>query len=130
MNHSGGGPVHAIHVSRTGGPEVLEPVQLPDPEPGEGELLVRVEAVGVNFVDVYRRTGLYPVQLPMVPGSELAGVVTAVGPGVDGVAVGDRIASSEAEGAYAEVAVVPAARAVPVPDDVTSEQAAAALLQG
>jgi NADPH:quinone reductase len=122
--------VHAIQFSRTGGPEVLEPVELPDPAPGDGEVVVRVEAVGVNFIDVYRRTGLYPVPLPAVPGTELAGVVTAVGSGVDDVSVGDRIASSEATGAYAGLAVVPAGRAVPVPAGVTPEQAAAALLQG
>lgn len=122
--------MHAIRVSRTGGPEVLELAELADPQPGEGELLVDVAAVGVNFIDVYRRTGLYPVPLPSVPGSELAGTVLAVGPGVEGFSPGDRVATSDASGAYAERAVVPAARAVHVPDGVTSEAAAAVLLQG
>ena len=122
--------MHAIQVRRTGGPEVLEPVDLPDPVPAEGELLVAVEATGVNFIDVYRRTGLYPVALPSVPGSELAGQVVAVGAGVTGFAPGDLVATSEASGAYADLAVVPAARAVAVPAGVAPEQAAAVMLQG
>jgi len=122
--------VHAIQVARTGGPEVLEAAEVADPVPGDGELLVTVAAAGVNFIDVYRRTGLYPVPLPSVPGSELAGRVLAVGAGVTDVVPGDLVASSDAAGAYAELAVVPAARAVRVPDGVTAEQAAAVLLQG
>jgi NADPH2:quinone reductase len=122
--------MRAVRVSRTGGPEVLEPSEVPDPQPGDGELLVAVEAAGVNFIDVYRRSGLYSVPLPSIPGSELAGTVLAAGPGVEGFAPGDRVASSDASGAYAERAIVPAARAVPVPDGVTFEQAAAVLLQG
>jgi len=122
--------VHAVQVARTGGPEVLEAAEVADPVPGDGELLVTVAAAGVNFIDVYRRTGLYPVPLPSVPGSELAGRVLAVGAGVTDVVPGDLVASSDAAGAYAELAVVPAARAVRVPDGVTAEQAAAVLLQG
>ena len=122
--------MHAVQVARTGGPEVLEATQVADPVPGDGELLVAVAAAGVNFIDVYRRTGLYPVPLPSVPGSELAGRVLAVGAGVTDVVPGDLVASSDAAGAYAELAVVPAARAVRVPDGVTAEQAAAVLLQG
>ena len=122
--------MHAIQVTRTGGPEVLEAVETADPVAGDGELLVAVAAAGVNFIDVYRRSGLYPVPLPAVPGSELAGRVVAVGSGVTDVAVGDLIASADARGAYAELAVVPAARAVVVPDGVTPEQAAGVLLQG
>ena len=122
--------MHAVQVARTGGPEVLEAAEVADPVPGDGELLVTVAAAGVNFIDVYRRTGLYPVPLPSVPGSELAGRVLAVGAGVTDVVPGDLVASSDAAGAYAELAVVPAARAVRVPDGVTAEQAAAVLLQG
>jgi NADPH2:quinone reductase len=122
--------VHAIHVTQAGGPEVLTWAELDDPTPGPGEVLVRVEAAGVNFIDVYRRTGLYPVPLPSVPGSELAGTVVAVGPGVQGPAPGDRVASADADGGYAELAVLPAGRTVPVPPGVSAEQAAAVLLQG
>ena len=118
-------------VSRTGGPEVLRLQDLPEPEPGPGELLVDVEAAGLNFIDVYQREGRYPMDLPFVAGSEGAGVVRALGDGVEGVAVGDRVGWAMVRGTgYTEVAVVPAERAVPVPDDVTTEQAAAVLLQG
>ena len=122
--------MHAILVSRTGGPEVLEWTEMPDPVPGDGELLVAVGAAGINFIDVYRRSGLYPVPLPSVPGSELAGRVVAVGAGVAGVAPGDLVATADALGAYGELARVPAGRAVPVPEGVPAEQAAAVMLQG
>jgi NADPH2:quinone reductase len=122
--------MHAVRVNEVGGPEVMEWVEVADPTPADGELLVTVEAAGVNFIDVYRRNGLYPVSLPSIPGMELAGTVLAVGPGVADFAIGDRVAATDANGTYAERAVVPAARAVPVPDGVTSEQAAAVLLQG
>jgi NADPH2:quinone reductase len=108
----------------------MEWVELPDPVPADGELLVAVEAAGVNFIDVYRRSGLYSVPMPSIPGMEAAGRVLAVGPGVEGFSPGDRVATAEANGTYAEQAVVPARYAVPVPDGVTSEQAAAVLLQG
>jgi len=125
------GHVRAIVVSRTGGPEVLELVERPDPEPGEGQLLVDVEAAGVNFIDVYQREGRYPMRLPYVAGSEGAGTVRELGDGVDGVRPGDRVAWAMVGGTgYTDSAVVPAARAVPVPDGVSSEQAAAVLLQG
>lgn len=118
-------------VSRTGGPEVLRLQDLPDPEPGPGELVVDVEAAGLNFIDVYQREGRYAMDLPFVAGSEGAGVVRALGEGVDGVGVGDRVGWAMVRGTgYTDVAVVPAERAVPVPDDVTTEQAAAVLLQG
>ena len=123
--------MRAVVVSRTGGPEVLRLQELPDPQPGAGELLVDVEAAGLNFIDVYQREGRYAMDLPFVAGSEGAGVVRAVGDGVDGVASGDRVAWAMVRGTgYTDVAVVPAERAVPVPDGVSTEQAAAVLLQG
>jgi NADPH2:quinone reductase len=123
--------VRAVVVSRTGGPEVLELQELPDPEPGAGQVVVDVEAAGVNFIDVYQREGRYPLDLPFTAGSEGAGVVRAVGDGVRDVAVGDRVAWAMVNGSgYTSVAAVPADRVVPVPEGVTTEQAAAVLLQG
>jgi NADPH2:quinone reductase len=121
----------AIRVHSVGGPEVLKLEEVPDPQPGEGQALVRVEAAGVNYVDVYFRTGLYKAPaIPFTPGQEAAGTVAAVGPGVTGVAVGDRVAYTAIPGAYAELAVVPAARLVKIPEGITTHQAAAAMLQG
>jgi len=121
----------AIRIHRVGGPEVLELEEVPDPQPGEGQAVVRVEAAGVNYVDVYFRTGLYKAPaFPFVPGQEAAGTVVATGPGVTEVAVGDRVAYVALPGAYAELAAVPAARLVKLPDEVTPRQAAAAMLQG
>jgi NADPH2:quinone reductase len=121
----------AIRIHSLGGPEVLRFEDAPDPQPGEGQALVRVEATGVNYVDVYFRTGLYKgPALPFVPGQEAAGTVVAVGPGAAEVAVGDRVAYTGVMGAYAELAVVPAARLVKIPPGVTTRQAAAAMLQG
>ncbi|WP_344871761.1 quinone oxidoreductase [Nonomuraea antimicrobica] len=122
--------MHAIIVSAPGGPEVLEYVERPDPRPGEGEIVVDVAAAGVNFIDIYHRSGAYPLALPTPIGSEGAGTVSAVGAGVDGVAVGDTVAWAGVLGSYAEKAVIPAERAVPVPDGVPAEVAAAAMLQG
>jgi NADPH:quinone reductase len=122
--------MRAVQVAETGGPEVLTPTELPDPSPKPGEVLVEVAAVGVNFIDTYQREGRYPMALPYVPGLEGAGRVRAVGSGVRDVAVGDRVAWAEVMGSYAELAVVPADKAVPVPDSVPDEQAVAALLQG
>ncbi|MEO3824572.1 quinone oxidoreductase [Actinomadura sp. B10D3] len=122
--------MRAIVITRTGGPEVLEPADRPAPEPGPGEVLVDVAAAGVNFIDVYYRTGAYEQELPYTPGLEAAGTVAAVGDGVSEFSVGDRVAWSDAQGSYAEQAVVPAATAVPVPDGVGLEDAAATLLQG
>lgn len=121
---------HAIVVEETGGPEVLRWQEVTRPEPGPGELLVQVGAAGVNFIDIYMRTGLYPTPTPFTPGKEGAGKVVAVGRGVSGFAPGDRVAWAMADGGYAEYATVPASFAVSVPDDVTDEQAAAVLLQG
>jgi NADPH2:quinone reductase len=122
--------MNAIIVEKTGGPEVLHYVERPTPTPSAGEALVRVEAIGVNFIDVYHRTGLYPLPLPFIPGSEAAGVVEAIGPDVTGIAPGDRVAYAMVPGAYAEFVVVPADRLVRVPDHITTRQAAAAMLQG
>ena len=123
--------MRAVVVSRTGGPEVLEVQELPDPVPGPGEVLVDVEAAGVNFIDVYQREGRYPLDTPFVAGLEGAGTVRAVGDGVDGLQPGDRTAWSMVNGTgYTTTAVVPADRAVPIPDEVSTEQAAAVLLQG
>jgi NADPH2:quinone reductase len=124
------GAVRAIQISETGGPDVLVPTELPDPRPGPGQLLVDVAAAGVNYIDTYQRDGTYRMTLPYVPGLEGAGAVSAVGEGVTEFAVGDRVAWAEALGSYAERAVVPAAKAVPVPDGVSEEVAAAVLLQG
>lgn len=122
--------MRAITVSRFGGPDVLEVAEVPDPAPGPGDLLVRTEAIGVNFIDTYFRTGAYAVELPYVAGAEGSGVVTQVGTEVRDVRVGDRVAWSSAPGSYAELVVVPASAAVPVPDGVPAPQAASALLQG
>jgi NADPH2:quinone reductase len=120
----------AIRVERYGGPEALSMAEAPTPSPGAGEALVRIEAAGVNFIDIYQREGLYPLPLPFTPGSEGAGVVEATGPGVAGTAVGDRVAYAGAIGAYAERAVVPSWRLVKVPDGMDTATAAALMLQG
>lgn len=122
--------MRAIQVAQFGGPEVLIPVRVTDPQPGPGRLLVRTEAIGINFIDTYFRRGTYPRPLPYIPGSEGTGRVTAVGDGVDGFTVGERVCWSAAESSYAEQVLVPAAVAVPVPDGVPPQQAASALLQG
>jgi NADPH2:quinone reductase len=122
--------MRAVVAERTGGPEVLAVQELDTPEPGPGELRVDVAACGVNFIDVYHRTGAYPLPPPVQPGSEGAGTVSAVGEGVEGVAVGDRVAWAMVRTGYAEQVLVPAERAVPVPDAVDLELAAAVLLQG
>ena len=120
----------AIEVSETGGPEALKPVEVARPEPGPDDLLVQVRAAGVNFIDVYHRMGFYPKKLPLIPGSELAGVVVAVGSSVTEFKPGDRIATEGAVGAYAEFALVPAAKAVALPDAIPDDVAAALMLQG
>jgi NADPH2:quinone reductase len=120
----------AIRAVRTGGPEVLEAVDLPVPTPGPGQILVRHQAVGLNFIDTYHRGGLYPMKMPAVLGLEAAGTVEALGEGVTRFRAGDRVAYNGTLGAYAEAAVVPADRAVKVPDGVSLETAAAVLLKG
>ena len=108
----------------------MQLVDVPEPAPREGEVLVKVEAAGVNFIDVYHRTGAYPLSFPLVLGGEGAGVVVSAGPGVSEVAPGDRVAFGGASGTYAELASVPAAKLVRVPDGVTTKQAAAVMVQG
>jgi NADPH:quinone reductase len=121
----------AIRIHAPGGPEALRYEDVPDPTPKAGEAVVRVEATGVNFIEVYFRTGLYkPAGHPFTPGGEAAGVVEAVGPGVTEVKAGDRVATVNAQGSYAGRTVVAAARLVRVPDGVTARQAAAVMLQG
>jgi NADPH2:quinone reductase len=122
--------VQAIRIHQFGGPEVLRVEDVPVPEPGPGEVLIKVEASGVNFVDVYHRTALYPGQLPLTLGREAAGTVERVGQGVSTCRPGDRVVSEAVRGAYAEYAVVAAERVVAIPDRVTSPEAAAVILQG
>jgi NADPH:quinone reductase len=122
--------VRAIQITENGGPEVLNVADLPAPEAGPGEVLVAVGAAGVNYIDTYQREGIYPLTLPVVLGLEGAGRVTAVGDGVDDIAVGDRVAWTNTLGSYAEQVAVPADEAVPVPDDVADDLAVGALLQG
>jgi len=122
--------MRAIRIHEQGGPEKLVLDELPLPVPGAGELRLRVEAAGLNFIDTYKRSGLYAVPLPHTLGQEAAGVVTAVGPGVTGFQPGDRVASAAVAGACADEALVPVAQVVPVPADVTAAQAAAVMLQG
>ncbi|PXY19677.1 quinone oxidoreductase family protein [Prauserella muralis] len=120
----------AIRIRQTGGPEVLEAAEVETAEPGAREIAVDVAAAGVNYIDTYHRSGLYPLELPCVLGMEGAGTVAAVGGEVTGVAVGDRVAWQGALGGYAQRALIPADIAVPVPDGVSDEVAAATLLQG
>jgi len=120
----------AIRVHTPGGPEALRLEDVPQPAPGSGEVLVKVEAAGVNFIDVYQRTGHYKVPVPFTLGQEAAGTVAAVGVGVAEPNVGDRVAYTAILGAYAEYAVVPADRVVRLPDGVSAKQGAAAMLQG
>jgi len=122
--------VKAIRVHRHGGPEALHYEEAPLPEPDRGEARVKIEAAGVNFIDVYHRNGVYPGQLPITPGMEGAGVVDAMGPGVSELKPGDRVAYAMYQGSYAEYAVVPAWRLVPIPDGVDTRSAAAVMLQG
>ncbi len=120
----------AIRVNAPGGPEQLVPEKLSLPEPGPSEARVLLEACGVNFIDVYQRSGRYPGPLPYTPGMEGAGVVDAVGDEVKEVAVGDRVAWASVKGSYAEAAIIPAARLVRIPEGIDARAAAAAMLQG
>lgn len=122
--------MRAVQVSEAGGPEVLAVVDAPDPAPAAGEVLVEVAAAGVNYIDTYQRQGIYPMDVPYIAGIEGTGRVSALGDGVTGAAVGDRIAWSETLGSYAERVSVPLDKSVPVPEGVSDEQAVGALLQG
>ncbi len=122
--------MNALVVTSPGGSEVLEVQRRPAPEPGPGQLLVRVAASGVNFIDVYRREGRYPVQTPFVLGGECAGTVVATGDGVSEFAAGDVVATAAATGSHAQLALVDAAQAVAVPAGLDAQVAAAAMLQG
>ena len=121
---------HAIRVHETGGPEVLKWEEVEVGEPGPGQVRIRQEAAGLNFIDVYHRTGLYPQQLPFTPGVEGAGVIQAVGPDVSNVKVGDRVTYASQIGGYAEERLIDADRVVKLPEQVSTEQAAAMMLQG
>ncbi len=120
----------AIQILETGGPEVLQLADLPIPHPGPGQVLIRVEATGVNFIEIYFRKGQYKASFPLTPGSEAAGTVEDLGPGVTGFKSGDLVASVSVLGSYAEYALVPAAQLVKVPEGLDPEKAAAAMLQG
>ncbi len=120
----------AIRIKTVGGPEVLTLEDVPEPKPGPGEALVKIEAAGLNYIDVYYRTGLYKAQLPLTLGLEGGGVVTEVGPNVTEVKVGDRVAYTGVPGAYAQFAAVPGARLVKLPDGLDGKTGAAAMLQG
>ncbi len=120
----------AVRVHQTGGPDVLGYEEIQTPVPRAGEVLVRLAAVGVNFIDINQRMGRYPLPLPFTPGLEASGTVEAVAPDVKGFAVGDRVAYADVAGAYAEFAAVRADRLVPLPAGLDFEQATAAMLQG
>src|SRR5699024_9924629 len=129
--------MHVIEAAQAGGPDVLQYLERPAPDPGPGQVLVRTEAIGVNFIDTYHRSGVYPMDFPLVPGQEGAGVVTAIGEGVTQVAEGDRVGASgrvawasSLTGAYAEQVLVDAAVALPVADALDAPTAAALALQG
>jgi NADPH:quinone reductase len=122
--------VQAIRVHKTGGPEVLRYEQVAQPVPGPGEVLVKIHAAGLNFIEVYQRTGLYKVPLPFTPGSEGGGRVVEVGPGVTEVKVGDQVASQNFAGSYAEFSLVRADRLIVLPAGVSPRIAAAVMLQG
>ncbi len=124
------GAMYAIEVAETGGPEVLSYVEKPRPAPGPGQVLIRAEAVGVNFIDTYFRSGLYPRDVPFVVGNEVCGTIEAVGEDVAALTVGDRVVTAQSLGAYAEYCLAPADFVAYVPDGVTAEVAASALLKG
>jgi NADPH2:quinone reductase len=120
----------AVRVHQYGGLEALKLEEVPVPDPGEGEARVKIEAIGVNFIDIYHRIGRYQGSLPLTLGQEAAGTVDAVGPSVTDVKPGDRVAYASVQGAYAEYAIVPAWRLVPIPNGVEAQHAAAAMIQG
>lgn len=121
---------YAIVAAHAGGPEVLELIETEVPEPGPGQLLVKVAASGVNFIETYQRSGIYPVDFPFTPGSEAAGAVTAVGTGVTGFSTGDRVATAEGSASYAQYMLIDADNALPIPEGISDHTAAALPLQG
>jgi len=122
--------MRAVRVHKYGGPEVLTLEEIPVPEPKAGEARVEIEAIGVNYIDIYQRTGLYPLKTPFTLGTEGAGIVDAVGPDVTGVKIGDRVGYAMIPGSYAEYVIVPATRLVPIPPNIEARSAAALMLQG
>lgn len=122
--------MHAVEVAETGGPEVLNYTEEPQPSPAPGEVLIRAEAIGVNYIDTYLRSGVYPTTLPFVVGSEVAGTVAEVGTGVAALRVGDRVVTAAAAGGYAEYCTAPASLVTQLPKNVAFDVAAAALLKG
>jgi len=122
--------MHAVEVAETGGPEVLRYIEMPTPSPGPGEVLIKADAIGVNYIDIYFRSGTYPRQLPYVAGSEVCGTVVAVGADVAVINVGDRVVTANAVGAYAEYCTAPADFVAYVPQAVQSDAIASALLKG
>ena len=120
----------AIRISEYGGPEVLSLEEIDTPEPGEGQVRIKIEAAGLNFIDTYHRTGLYPLELPLTLGLEGAGVVDAVGAGVANLSSGDRVAWKSVSGSYAEYVIAKEADVVKIPDNVETKTAAAVMLQG
>jgi NADPH2:quinone reductase len=120
----------AVYIEQAGGPEMLQYGDQPKPEPGPGQALVKIAASGVNFIDTYHRSGLYKLPLPAILGSEAAGVVESLGADVNGIRVGDRVAWAGVRGSYAEYAAVPVNQLVSIPEAVSFQDAAAALLQG
>ena len=120
----------AVRIHETGGSDVLKYEDIPTPAPGDGEILLKLDAAGINYIDTYQRSGMYPMPLPFTLGNEGAGVVESVGSGVNGFAPGDKVGYSNIIGSYAEYAVVPAARAVKLPAEIDTKQAAAIFLQG
>lgn len=122
--------MHAIEIAETGGPEVLTYVDKPQPSPGQGEVLIKAEAIGVNFIDTYLRSGLYPREVPFILGMEVCGTVEAVGDDTAALRVGDRVVTAQAAGAYAEYCLAPADFCAYVPEGVSADAAAASLLKG
>jgi NADPH2:quinone reductase len=122
--------MQAIRVSATGGPDALRLEDIPTPDPGPGQVRIKVETVGVNFVEIYQRKGQYKLPLPFTPGGEAAGTVDALGPDVTDIHIGERVATVDARGSYAQYALVQADHAVPLPDGVSAEIAAAVMTQG
>jgi NADPH2:quinone reductase len=122
--------MYAIEIAETGGPDVLRYVERPQPSPGPGEVSIEAEAIGVNFIDTYFRTGMYPHEMPFIVGCEVSGTVAAIGPDVTAFRMGDRVASADATGAYAEYCLAPVELTTRVPDGISAATAASALAKG